>query len=68
MIRCLPVDRQRHSDTSDFLTLGFFPGLQNLLYDRYFRVEDQLMQDSVVSSTGKRLPVGVRLDANFFQG
>ena len=68
MIRCLPVDRQRHSDTSDFLTLGVFPAFQTLLYDRFVRVKETLMQDSVVSSTGRRLPVGVRLDANFFQG
>ena len=68
MIRCLPVVRQRHSDTSDFLTLGFFPALQIPLYDRFVCVKETLMQDAVVSSTGKRLPVGVRLDANFFQG
>ena len=68
MIRCLPVDRQRHSDTSDFLTRGVVPALRNPLYDQFVRVKETLMQDSVVSSTGKRLPVGVRLDANFFQG
>ncbi|QDT20848.1 hypothetical protein HG66A1_26380 [Gimesia chilikensis] len=68
MIRCLPVDRQRHSNTSDFLTLGVVPALQNPLCEWFIRVKETPMQDSAVSSTGKRLPVGVRFDANFFQG